>query len=104
MVGLRWVCVAVCMMALVGTGCDRPTSHQARSGLAATPETLDFGLSAVGVPKTMKVRLSNRGRAPFLVQGATANLPNMEVVPFEPFELKAGGEHEVEVRFTADVE
>jgi hypothetical protein len=104
MVGFRWVCVAVCMMALVGVGCDRPTSHQARSGLAATPETLDFGLSAVGVSKTMKVRLSNRGRAPFRVQGATANLPNMEVVPFEAFELKAGGEHEVEVRFTADVE
>ncbi len=104
MVGLRWVCVAVCMMALVGVGCDRPTSHQARSGLAANPDTVDFGVSAVGVPKTTKVKLSNRGRAPFTVQGATANLPNVEVVPFEAFELRAGGERELEVRFTADVE
>jgi hypothetical protein len=104
MVGLRWVCVAVSMMALVGVGCDRPTSHQARSGLAANPDMVDFGVSAVGVPKTTKVMLSNRGRAPFTVQGATANLPNVEVVPFEAFELKAGGERELEVRFTADVE
>ncbi|HLM44724.1 MAG TPA: choice-of-anchor D domain-containing protein, partial [Myxococcaceae bacterium] len=104
MVGLRWVCVAVWMVALVGVGCDRPTSHKARSGLAANPETLDFGVAALGVTKTMKVRLTNQGRAPFTVQGATTSLPNVEVVPFEAFELRAGGEREVEVRFTADVE
>ncbi|MCY1076523.1 choice-of-anchor D domain-containing protein [Archangium lansingense] len=104
MMGLRWVCAAACLMALVWAGCDRPSSHRAPSGLGASPEKLDFGLSAVGVSKTMKVRLSNRGRAPFQVHGARATLPNMEVVPFEAFELKAGGEREVEVRFTADVE
>ncbi|HZI03633.1 MAG TPA: choice-of-anchor D domain-containing protein, partial [Archangium sp.] len=58
----------------------------------------------MGVTKTMKVRLSNRGRAPFMVHGARANLPNVEVVPFDSFELKAGGEREVEVRFRAEVE
>ena len=104
MLGLRWVCVAACLMALVGAGCDRPSSHRAPSGLGASPEKLEFGPSAVGVAKTMKVRLSNRGRAPFMVHGARATLPNVEVAPFDAFELKAGGEREVEVRFTADVE
>ncbi len=104
MVGLRWVCLAACLMALAGVGCERPSSHRAPSGLGASPEKLEFGLSAVGVTRTMKVRLSNRGRAPFTVHGATASLPNVEVEPFEAFELKAGGEREVEVRFTADVE
>ncbi len=104
MVGVRWVCVAACLMALMGAGCDRPSSHRAPSGLGASPEKLEFGLSAVGVTKTMKVRLSNRGRAPFLVHGARATLPNVKVAPFEAFELKAGGEREVEVSFTADVE
>jgi hypothetical protein len=104
MFGLRWVCVAACVLALVGAGCERPSSQRAQSGLGASPEKLEFGLSAVGVTKTMKVRLSNRGRAPFTVQGATASLPNVEVLPFEAFELKAGGERELEVRFTPDVE
>ncbi|REG36223.1 hypothetical protein ATI61_102600 [Archangium gephyra] len=104
MLGLRWVCVAACLMALAGAGCDRPSSHRAPSGLGASPEKLEFGLSAVGVTKTMKVRLSNRGRAPFMVHGARATLPNVQVAPFDAFELKAGGEREVEVRFTADVE
>ncbi|HYO74539.1 MAG TPA: choice-of-anchor D domain-containing protein [Archangium sp.] len=102
--GMRWMCVAACLMTLVGAGCDRPSSHRAPSGLGASPEKLEFGLSAVGVTKTMKVRLSNRGRAPFMVHGARATLPNVEVTPFDAFELKAGGEREVEVRFTADVE
>jgi hypothetical protein len=104
LVGMRWVCVAACLMALVGAGCDRPSSHRAPSGLGASPDKLEFGLSAVGVTKTMKVRLSNRGRAPFMVHGARANLPNVEVAPFDAFELKAGGEREVEVRFRAEVE
>ncbi|PTL77467.1 choice-of-anchor D domain-containing protein [Vitiosangium sp. GDMCC 1.1324] len=104
MVGLRWVCVAACVLALVGVGCERSSAQRAQSGLGASPEKLEFGLSAVGVTKTMKVRLSNRGRAPFTVHGATATLPNVEVVPFQAFELKAGGEQEVEVRFTPDVE
>lgn len=104
MSGLRWVWMAVCLLALVGAGCERPSSHRAQSGLGASPEKLEFGLSAVGVTKTMKVRLSNRGRAPFVVHGATATLPNVEVEPFESFELKAGGERELEVRFTPDVE
>ncbi|HEX8440513.1 choice-of-anchor D domain-containing protein [Archangium sp.] len=104
MVGLRWVCVAACVLALSGSGCERPASQRAQSGLGASPEKLEFGLSAVGVTKTMKVRLSNRGRAPFTVHGATASLPNVEVLPFDAFELKAGGERELEVRFTPDVE
>ncbi|QRK08015.1 choice-of-anchor D domain-containing protein [Archangium violaceum] len=104
MLGFRWVCTAACLLALAIVGCERPSSQRAQSGLGASPEKLEFGLSAVGVTKTMKVRLSNRGRAPFTVHGATATLPNVEVVPFEAFELKAGGEHEVEVRFTPAVE
>ncbi len=104
MVGLRWVCVAACVLALFGAGCDPRSSRPAQTGLGAFPEKLEFGLSAVGVTKTMKVRLSNRGRAPFTVQGATASLPNVEVLPFEAFVLKAGGERELEVRFTPDVE
>src|SRR3712207_9401240 len=65
-----WVWMVVCLLALVGAGCERPSSHRAQSGLGASPEKLEFGLSAVGVTKTMKVRLSNRGRAPFMVHGA----------------------------------
>ncbi len=101
---MRWVWLAACLGALIGVGCEQPRSQGAHSGLAMTPEKLEFGPSAVGVEKTMKVRLSNRGRAPLTVHGATASLPNMAVVPFESFELKAGGERELEVRFTPHVE
>ncbi len=104
MVGMRWVGMAACLWALIGAGCDRPSSHRAESGLVASPEKIEFGLSAVGVPKTVKVRLVNQGRAAFSVHGATASLPNVEVLPFDAFELTAGGERELEVRFTPDVE
>ncbi|HSP77466.1 MAG TPA: choice-of-anchor D domain-containing protein [Myxococcaceae bacterium] len=104
MVGLRWVCVAACLLAVVGVGCERPTSQRAKSGLVTTPEALEFGPSAVGVARRMKVRLLNRGRAPFRVHGMTSSLANVRVEAFEDFELGAGAERELEVVFTPDVE
>jgi hypothetical protein len=104
MVGVRWLCVAACLLAVVGAGCDRPTSRRARSGLVATPETIEFGPSAVGVSKRMKVRLTNRGRAPFTVHGMTSSVANVRVPGFEGFTLGAGAERELEVEFTPDVE
>jgi hypothetical protein len=102
--GLRWVCVVACVVAVVGLGCERQSSKQARSGLVAAPEKLEFGPAALGVTKTMTLRLTNGGRAPFTVQGVVPTLPNVKVPPFEPFELKAGEDREVEVRFAPDVE
>ncbi|MFB1484334.1 choice-of-anchor D domain-containing protein [Corallococcus sp. RDP092CA] len=99
--GLRWLVLAVVVAA---TACERPTSQQARTGFAARPEFLEFGAAAVGRTKTMTLRLANQGRASYRVEGARASLPNVTIPAFEPFTLTAGAEHELEVRFTPDVE
>ena len=78
-------------------------SQQARTGFAARPELLEFGAAAVGRTKTMKLRLANEGRASYRVEGALRAAQRGRS-PFEPFALTAGGEHEIEVRFTPDVE
>jgi hypothetical protein len=87
-------------------GCDRPSSNGrgARTAFAARPEVVEFGPAAVGSTKTVKLRLANEGRAPVRVESARSSVPNVEVPPFEPFSLSAGGEHEVEVRFSPAVE
>jgi Abnormal spindle-like microcephaly-assoc'd, ASPM-SPD-2-Hydin/Transmembrane protein 131-like N-terminal len=103
----RWWFLAVwtCVAATAG-GCDRPNSNGrgARAAFAVRPETLEFGPAAVGSAKTVKVRLANEGRASLRVEGASVSVPNVEVLPFEPFSLSAGGEQEVEVRFAPEVE
>ncbi|MDY7225269.1 choice-of-anchor D domain-containing protein [Hyalangium rubrum] len=105
--GWRWVWLAAwaCWAAAVG-GCDRPSSYGkgARASFAARPQALEFGPAAVGSTKTVKLRLANEGRASMRVESAVSSVPNVEVPPFEPFTLNAGGEHELEVRFTPDVE
>ncbi|RKI65905.1 choice-of-anchor D domain-containing protein, partial [Corallococcus sp. AB049A] len=99
--GLRWLVLAVLVAA---TACERPTSQQARTGFAARPELLEFGPAAVGRTKTLKLRLANQGRASYRVEGARSSLPNVSVPAFDAFTLTAGEEHELEVRFTPDVE
>ncbi|WP_044193493.1 choice-of-anchor D domain-containing protein [Hyalangium minutum] len=105
--GRRWVVLTAwaCVAAMVG-GCDRPSSNGrgARAAFAARPELLDFGPAAVGSTKTVKLKLANGGRAPVRIEGALSSVPNVEVPPFEPFSLSAGGETEIEVHFTPEVE
>jgi hypothetical protein len=98
---MAWACVAV-----AAGGCDRPGSNGrgARAAFAARPEVLEFGPAALGSTKAVKLRLTNGGRAPVRIEGALANVPNVEVPPFEPFSLSAGAEHELEVRFKPEVE
>ncbi|RKH48996.1 choice-of-anchor D domain-containing protein [Corallococcus llansteffanensis] len=100
----RWAAVAVMVAAVALAACERPSSHQARTGFAARPELLEFGASAVGRTKTMKLRLANQGRASYRVEGARSSLPHVSIPPFEPFTLSSGAEQEIEVRFTPDVE
>jgi len=105
--GRRWVVLAAwaCAAAVAG-GCDRPGSNGrgARAAFAARPEVLEFGPAALGSTKTVKLRLANGGRAPVRIEGALSSVPNVEVPPFEPFSLSAGGETELEVRFKPEVE
>ena len=105
--GSRWVWLAAwaCVVAAVG-GCDRPSSYGkgARAAFAARPQVLEFGPAAVGSTKTVKLRLANEGRATMRIEGAVSEVPNVEVPPFEAFTLSAGAEHEVEVRFSPQVE
>jgi hypothetical protein len=93
-------------VAAVAGGCDRPGSNGrgARAAFAARPEVLEFGPAAVGSTKSVKLRLANGGRAPVRIEGALSSVPNVEVLPFEPFSLSAGGETELEVRFKPEVE
>ncbi|WP_235685669.1 MULTISPECIES: choice-of-anchor D domain-containing protein [Corallococcus] len=86
------------------TACERPTFQQAHTGFAARPEVLEFGAAAVGRTKTMTLRLTNQGRASYRVEGARSSLANVSIPAFEPFTLSSGAEHELEVRFTPDVE
>ena len=105
--GRRWVVLAAwaCVAAVAG-GCDRPGSsgRGARAAFAARPEVLEFGPAAVGSTKSVKLKLANGGRAPVRIEGALSSVPNVEVPPFEPFTLSAGGEKELEVRFKPEVE
>ncbi len=105
--GSRWVWLAAwACVAVAAGGCDRPSSYGkgARAAFAARPQVLEFGPAAVGSTKTVKVRLANEGRASMRVEGAVSSVPNVEVPPFEAFTLSAGAEHELEVRFSPQVE
>ncbi|HZI14580.1 MAG TPA: choice-of-anchor D domain-containing protein [Myxococcus sp.] len=97
---VAWVAAAL----LVGVGCDRPSSQKAKSAFVVRPETIEFGPAALGRTKTLKVRIANGGRASYRVEGAVSSVPNVEIPPFEPFSLAAGGEQDIEVRFTPQVE
>ncbi|WP_225412127.1 choice-of-anchor D domain-containing protein [Stigmatella hybrida] len=97
---VAWACVAGGL-----SGCDRQSSgNRARTGFAARPQVLEFGPAAIGSTKTVKLRVANEGRAPLRVEGASSSVPNVEIAPFEPFSLSAGGEAELEVRFSPAVE
>jgi hypothetical protein len=100
---VRWAAALACLAAVVG--CETPPSSQnAKSAFAARPEVLDFGPAALKRAKTLTLKVTNGGRAPYRVEGATVSVPNIEVPPFEPFTLSAGGEKELEVRFIPQVE
>jgi hypothetical protein len=102
MVEMRWLCVVVSLVALVGAGCE--SSPRDESLLVSSPQVLEFGTSAVGVTQTMKVRLANHGRAALTLHEVSATPSTVEVTAFEPFTLEAGDERELEVRFTPDSE
>ncbi|XXF75873.1 choice-of-anchor D domain-containing protein [Myxococcaceae bacterium GXIMD 01537] len=105
MVVRRWVWwAALAWLAAAWAGCDRPSSRTAQSSFAARPEALDFGPAALGRTKSMKLRVANAGRASFRVEGASASVPNVAVAPFEGFTLEAGGERELDILFTPQVE
>ncbi|MFY0568324.1 choice-of-anchor D domain-containing protein [Archangium lansingense] len=95
---LRWVCVAACLLIVVGAGCKPPPPEPSK--LVASPAHIEFSPSAIGVSQVRKVLLTNEGGTPLTVHGATSTTATVEVTPFEPFELKAGEAREVEVRFT----
>ncbi len=93
--------VAAMVMAVA---CERPASQKAKSAFVVRPETIDFGPAALGHTKTLKVRIANAGRASYRVEGAVSSVPNVDIPPFEPFVLPAGGEQEIEVHFLPQVE
>ncbi|HEX8825745.1 MAG TPA: choice-of-anchor D domain-containing protein [Archangium sp.] len=102
---MRWMCLALCLLTVVGAGCEQSSpSPRDMAYLTASPQVLEFGASAVGVSRTMKVRLANHGRAGLGIHGASAIPSTLEVTPFEPFVLEAGDERELEVRFAPDAE
>lgn len=105
MFGRRWGWWAAALAwMVVAVGCDRLSSRQAQSGFVANPQVLDFGPAAVGRTKTLKLKVANTGRASYRVNGATVSVPNIVVPPFEAFTLNAGGEREIDVNFTPQVE
>ncbi|MCP3141246.1 choice-of-anchor D domain-containing protein [Pyxidicoccus xibeiensis] len=97
---VAWVAAAV----VVAVGCERPSSQKANSAFLVRPEVIEFGPAALGRTKTFKLKLANGGRASYRVEGAVSSVPNVEIPPFEPFTLSAGGEQEIEVHFTPQVE
>ncbi|AKJ04709.1 flagellar associated PapD-like protein [Archangium gephyra] len=99
MTGLRWACIAACLLTVVGTSCK----PQEPSKLAVRAY-LEFGASAVGVSRVRTVVLANEGGAPLTIHGVTATGASVEVSPLGPFELEAGATRELEVRFTPDME
>ncbi|MFP2928335.1 choice-of-anchor D domain-containing protein [Pyxidicoccus sp. 3LG] len=97
---VAWVAAAL----VVGVACERPSSQKAKSAFLVRPEVIEFGPAALGRTKTFKLKLANGGRASYRVEGAVSSVPNVEIPPFEPFTLSAGGEQEIEIHFTPQVE
>ncbi|QSQ16612.1 choice-of-anchor D domain-containing protein [Myxococcus landrumensis] len=98
---LYWVAWVAWVLVL---GCEPPSSQRARSAFVVNPEAIDFGAAAVGRTKSLKLRVTNGGRASYRVEGAVSSIPNVTVPSFEPFILSGGGEREIEVLFKPDVE
>ena len=97
---VAWVAAALVM----GVGCEQPSSQKAKSAFLVRPEAIEFGPAALGRTKSFKLKIANGGRAAYRVEGAVSSVPNVEIPPFEPFVLSAGGEQEIEVHFTPQVE
>ncbi|MFP2958272.1 choice-of-anchor D domain-containing protein [Myxococcus sp. 1LA] len=93
----------VAAMVTVGA-CERPASQKAKSAFVVRPEIVDFGPAALGHTKTFKLRIANAGRASYRVEGAISSVPNVDIPPFEPFVLSAGGEQDIEIHFNPQVE
>ena len=97
---VAWVAAAL----VVGLGCEQPSSQKAKSAFVVRPELIEFGPAALGRTKSFKLKIANGGRAAYRVEGAVSSVPNVEIPPFAPFTLAAGGEQEIEVHFTPQVE
>ena len=97
---VAWVAAAL----VVGVACERPSSQKAKSAFLVRPEAIEFGPAALGRTKAFKLKIANGGRASYRVEGAVSSVPNVVIPPFEPFTLSAGGEQEIEVHFTPQVE
>ncbi|WP_426750853.1 choice-of-anchor D domain-containing protein [Myxococcus sp. Y35] len=89
---------------VLAVACERPASQKAKSAFVVRPEAIDFGPAALGHTKTFKLRIANAGRASYRVEGAISSVPNVDIPPFEPFVLSAGGEQEIEIHFAPQVE
>jgi hypothetical protein len=76
----------------------------ATSGFRALPEALDFGPTALGQPKTLELKVENRGRSPFTVLEATPSVANVAVEDFQPFELAGGESRALRITFSPSVE
>ncbi|WP_434345224.1 choice-of-anchor D domain-containing protein [Myxococcus virescens] len=96
--------VALVAVMVAGGACERPASQRAKSAFVVRPETVDFGPAALGHTKTFKLRIANAGRASYRVEGAVSSVPNVNIPPFEPFILSAGGEQDIEIHFLPQVE
>ncbi|MFP2906705.1 choice-of-anchor D domain-containing protein [Pyxidicoccus sp. 3LFB2] len=99
-----WVAWVAAAAMVAGVACERPSSQKAKSAFVVRPEMIEFGPAALGRTKSFKLKIANGGRASYRVEGAVSSVPNVEIPPFEPFTLSAGGEQEIEVHFTPQVE
>ncbi|MHB8874561.1 MAG: choice-of-anchor D domain-containing protein [Myxococcaceae bacterium] len=84
--------------------CDGGFLSPSKSGFAVDPNPIEFGPTALSLPKVRTLVLRNEGRAPYRVLGATVEGPWVSVEPFEPFQLDSGGTRELAVVFSPTAE
>lgn len=85
-----WVGVVAAAALLMVAGCADGDLKDSKGTLSATPSLLNYGPVALSNEGRQEIRLTNEGRAPFLVTELTPTVPNLEVEGFEPFTLGSG--------------
>lgn len=86
-------------------GCkEGPVGGSSGARFQASPDALDFGLTALGNPRALELVVRNEGRTALQVLEAAPSIANVEVEDFAPFTLGGGESRTLRVIFSPAVE
>jgi len=98
-----WAAAAAAAAAVL-CGCHDGNYGNAPASFRSSPGALDFGPTALGVPKAIELQLQNAGSAPYRVYSVSSSVANVTVSFDQPFDVGPGEGHPVVVQYAPDVE